>query len=100
MSEVGRRRGTACYSHELRNESYLRSPTSLSHADLSRKSLRQRVPAIKELSSSLTAPSALPQPSLDILGMLPIVVNIEDAAKRSAERPPIGLLEPGLRQLC
>jgi len=41
------------------------------------------VPPIKELSSSLTALSALPQPSLDILGMLLVVVNIEDAAKRS-----------------
>jgi len=87
-------------THELRNESYLRSPTSLSHADVSRKSLRQRVPVIKEVSSSLTAHSAVPQPSLDILSMFPIVVNIEDASQRSAECPPIGLQEPGFRQLC
>jgi len=48
------------YAHELRNESYLRSLTSLSHANESRKSLRQRVPALKEVSSSLAAQSTLP----------------------------------------
>jgi hypothetical protein len=40
----------------------------------------------------------LPQPSLDILGTLAIVVNVEDASQLFAGRPPIGLLESGLWQ--
>jgi len=56
------------------------------------------VRAIKEWPASLIAPSALSYPALDTLGVLPIVVNVEDAAKRSAERPPIGLQEPGFWQ--
>lgn len=80
-------------SHDLRNESHLRSPKGLSHAEVSRKALRPRVPASKEWSASSTAASALPQPALDILGMLPIMVTMQDAAQRAAARPPIGLLE-------
>ena len=42
----------------------------------------------------------VPQPALNILGMLPIMVQIEDAAKRSAKCPPIGLQEPGFWERC